>query len=197
MSVETLALSHIPRMAALYLVFVFGGLALGSLVMWRGVERYDRRAPLTDAFGRELSAQPVTLAVPLTASALLCFGGVGYLLARFTSFGPAGVALLSSLAALAGMATTLTLVSRWAVPAAARSPEDPRFSLQGVPGRVLADIDEDDHGQISYEANHQSVTMRARSIDGSRIPAGNEVAIDRLEEGVAYVELWARVEERL
>jgi len=41
------------------------------------------------------------------------------------------------------------------------------------------------------------VTIRARSIDGSGIPSGTEVAIERLEEGVAYVELWSHVEERL
>jgi hypothetical protein len=39
--------------------------------------------------------------------------------------------------------------------------------------------------------------MRARSLDGTGIPPGTDIAIERLEDGIAYVELWSQVEERL
>jgi hypothetical protein len=39
--------------------------------------------------------------------------------------------------------------------------------------------------------------VRARTIDGSAIAAGEEVCIERLDDGVAFVELWAIVEQRL
>jgi hypothetical protein len=37
----------------------------------------------------------------------------------------------------------------------------------------------------------------ALSLDGTAVAAGTEVVIDRLEEGVAYVEPWVQVEQRL
>jgi hypothetical protein len=39
--------------------------------------------------------------------------------------------------------------------------------------------------------------VRARTIDGSAITTGEEVCIERLEDDVAFVELWAIVEQRL
>jgi hypothetical protein len=39
--------------------------------------------------------------------------------------------------------------------------------------------------------------VRARSWDGAPIDAGADVAIERVEGGVAYVERWAQVEARL
>ena len=184
-------------MATLFLVVLFAGLALGSLVMWRGVERYDPRKPATDTFGRELPAPPVGLLFPVGASALLSFGAVGYQILRHSALGSLAALSFSFLAGAVGATGAKLLVSRWAVPAALRSPEDPRFSLQGFPGVVVAGIDAADQGEVTYEANGRSVTIRARSLDGNGIPAGDEIAIDRLEDGVAYVERWSHVEERL
>jgi hypothetical protein len=184
-------------MAVFFLVALFAGLALGSVVMWRGVERYDRRAPATDSYGRELPAQPIVLLLPVGAAALLCCGAVGYQVLRHSALGSIASFSIAIFSGIIGAIAALMLVSRWAVPSAQRSPEDPRFSLQGFPGVVKAGIDATDRGQISYEANGQSVTIRARSLDGIGILAGADVAIERIEDGVAYVELWSRVEERI
>ena len=184
-------------MATLFLIVLFAGLALGSLVMWRGVERYDQHTPATDALGRELPAQPIGLLFPVGAGALLGFGAVGYQVLRHSALGSLAALGVASLAGTIGAVGARLLVSRWAVPASLRSPEDPRFSLQGFPGVVVAGIDAADRGEINYEANGRSVTIRARSLDGTGIPVGDDIAIDRLEDGVAYVELWSHVEERL
>lgn len=183
-------------MNALFLIALFLGLALGSVVMWRGVERYGN-APTTDAYGRELPAQFVILVIPAAAGFLLCFGAVGYQVLKHSTLGPLRSLGLAIIAATIGAILAVTLVARWAVPSAQRSPEDPRYSLQGFPGRVLAGIDAADEGEITYEVNGQSVRIPARSIDGTGIPAGVDIAIERLEDGVAYVELWSEVEERL
>ncbi len=184
-------------MSVLFLVVLFVGLALGAAVMWRGVERYDRRSPATDSYGRELPSQPVTLLVPVGAATFLCFGAVGYQVLRHSTLGSLPTLGIAFAAGSIGAIAALMLVFRWAVPAAQRSPEDPRYSLQGFPGRVLVRIDAADKGEITYEANGRSVTIRARSLDGAGISAGTDIAIERLEDGVAYVELWSQVEERL
>ena len=37
----------------------------------------------------------------------------------------------------------------------------------------------------------------ARSFDGSPLEVGDEVMIDRIEDGIAWVEAWAVVEKRI
>jgi membrane protein implicated in regulation of membrane protease activity len=74
---------------------------------------------------------------------------------------------------------------------------DDRYLLQGHPASVTRGIPADGEGEIVYEADGRSWTVRARSWDGAPIGAGTEVAIERVEDGVAYVEAWAEVEARL
>jgi hypothetical protein len=50
---------------------------------------------------------------------------------------------------------------------------------------------------IQYEDVGAAPTVRARDISGGAIAVGLEVCIERVEDGVAHVELWALVEERL
>ena len=50
---------------------------------------------------------------------------------------------------------------------------------------------------IRYEDAGAFVTTRARDIANHAIAAGEEVCIERVEDGVAHVELWSLVEERL
>lgn len=184
-------------MSVLFLVSVFTGLALGSLFMWRGIERPSRNAPEADSLGRELPAERFGRQLPTGAALFFTLGIVGYQLVMRSSLSSAAVI---GIALLSGVMVALLVfvgVTRWVVPVARRSMEDPRFALQGVPGTVTTAIDAADSGEIGYETNGRAVTIRARSIDGSGIPRGADVAIDRLEDGVAYVELWSHVEERL
>jgi hypothetical protein len=46
-------------------------------------------------------------------------------------------------------------------------------------------------------ANGRRVVAPARSLDHAPLVQGEDVVIDRLEDGVVYVESWTRVEERL
>jgi len=50
---------------------------------------------------------------------------------------------------------------------------------------------------IRYEDASAPVTVRAHDIANGAIAAGEEVCIERVEDGVAHVERWALVEERL
>ena len=76
-------------------------------------------------------------------------------------------------------------------------PDDPRFVLQGHVALVSAPIPSDGEGTITFSEAGAERTIRARTIDGSAIAEGEEVCIERVEDQVAFVELWAIVEERL
>jgi hypothetical protein len=62
---------------------------------------------------------------------------------------------------------------------------------------VSAPIPADGEGTITFSDAGTQRTVRARTIDGSAIAGGEEVCIERLEDDLAFVELWAIVEQRL
>jgi hypothetical protein len=91
----------------------------------------------------------------------------------------------------------ITLLARWALRGlpAPFSPDD--HEIQGTFAVVTMDISAARPGQISYEFMGKRELVPARSVGTSLIPLGSEVVIDRIEEGVAFVEEWAVVEQRL
>jgi hypothetical protein len=93
------------------------------------------------------------------------------------------------------------LVTRLAVATARLKPEhdpdDPRYALQGHVAFVTSAIPSEGEGTITFTEGGAERTVRARAIDASAIAEGEEVCIERIDEEVAYVELWAIVEERL
>ena len=50
---------------------------------------------------------------------------------------------------------------------------------------------------IAFENGGVREVSRAAGLDGARLELGTEVAIERVEGGVAYVEPWTQVEARL
>jgi hypothetical protein len=181
----------------LFLIALLAGLGLGTYAMIRGVERHDPAQPIADALGREVRGNRIAWWLPAAAGALTVFGLVAYLTARLTTLSDFAVIAIGLVGSGLGAVTAHVLVSRWAVPAAAREPEDPRFVLQGHPARVRRPIAPDGVGEVSYEANGRHVVVAARSVDGTAIADRSDVIIERLEGDVAYVELWSRVEERI
>jgi len=175
-------------MTYLFLAAFIAGLLLGVRVMFFGAER--RRRHSADAL-------PLRRSEPAIIGFLLMFGVAGYLLTRRGTVSPgAGVVI----AALLGLVWAV-LVTRLAVATARLQPEhdpdDPRFALQGHVAVVSAAIPADGEGTITFSDAGAQRTTRARTIDGSAIDAGEEVCIERLEDDVAFVELWAIVEQRL
>jgi hypothetical protein len=140
---------------------------------------------------------PLRRSEPAVIGFLLMFGVAGYLLTRN---GTLSVAAGTGVAALLGLAWG-ALVTRLAVATARmqpeHDPEDPRYVLQGHVAIVAEAIPADGEGAITLSEGGVQRTVRARTIDGSAIAAGEEVCIERLDDGVAFVELWAIVEQRL
>lgn len=175
-------------MTFLFLAAFIAGLLLGVRVMFFGAER--RRLQPADAM-------PLRRSEPAIVGFLLMFGVAGYLLTRHgTVSGAVGVAI----AALLGLAFAV-LVTRLAVATARMQPEhdpdDPRYVLQGHVAMVTTPIPSDGEGKITFSDAGADRTIRARTIDGTAIAEGQEVCIERVEDEVAFVELWAIVEQRL
>jgi dihydroxyacid dehydratase/phosphogluconate dehydratase len=90
----------------------------------------------------------------------------------------------------------ITLLAKWALRGASDSLGDEQ-EIQGQLAVVTSDIEEHAPGEISYEHLGATIRVAARALGGAPIPIGVDVVIDRIENGVALVEEWAVVEQRL
>ena len=187
-------------MTSVFLVAFIVGLLLSVRAMLYGVER-DAGSPFAVA-PEQIGAThtppkpKVSWWLPIVAAVLVGFGVAGYIVLRRTG--------RVSLAVGIGNATGVilaVLASRLVRKAAAfvpeHDPDDPRYVLQGHVARVTEPIAVDADGEIAYSVEGASHVARARAIDGVLVAAGTEVVIERIEDGVAYVEPWSQVEQRL
>ena len=176
-------------MQSLYLAAFVTGLLLGVRVMFFGAER--RRPAVA-------GAMPLRRSEPATIAFLLMFGGVGYLAARG---GAMSAPAASTVAVLLGV-TWAAIVTRVVIAMARRKPEhdpdDPRYVLQGHLAVVSVAIAPGGAGAITFVDRDAPRTVPARSMnDDDGLPEGEEVCIERLDDGVAVVERWSVVEQRL
>lgn len=64
-------------------------------------------------------------------------------------------------------------------------------------GRVTERIPTGGLGEIVYEHDGRAHTVPARTLEGRPADEGTEVVIERIEDGVAHVELWSTIEKEL
>lgn len=175
-------------MSYLFLVAFVAGLLLAVRIMFFGAER--RRAGV-------IGGLPLRRSEPAVVAFLVAFGVAGYLLTRHGTMGGgagAGAALLIGLL-WAALVTRLAIATARVQPE--HDPDDPRFVLQGHVALVTNAIPADGEGSIAIGEGPEARSLLARAIDGRSIDDGVEVCIERVDDGVAYVELWALVEARL
>jgi hypothetical protein len=175
-------------MAYLFLASFIAGLLLAVRVMFFGAER--RRL-------RPADGMPLRRSEPAMIGFLVMFGVAGYLLTRHgtVSVGAGvGIAILLGVASAAAV-TRLAIITARLQPE--HDPDDPRYVLQGHLASVSIAIPAGGEGTITFTEPEGLKVVPARTIDGSAIAEGEEVCIERLEDGVALVELWAIVERRL
>ena len=180
-------------LSPVFLAAFVAGIVLGVLVMMHGVEKVQSALPLKPLpDGR----YPASAWKPAVAGFLTVFGLVGYATHR----GADGVVLrglgVATSLGLAGAWLAAIVVTRWAIPSALADQHDERFLLMGHIGRVSAPIGAGD-GRVTYVVDGVEHAMPARAIDGTTIAAGTDVVIERIEGGVAYVEPWSEVEQRI
>jgi len=189
-------------MSAVFVACFVAGLVLAVYVMLHGVERRATPSALPPheaRGGHDPSTEPsATLNAQNAAAFIVAFGACGYLLARFTTLGAAAVVAIAVAAGALFAIGSASLLAGWVLPGARSDAVDERYLLQGHPARVTRPIDADGgDGEIAYEVDGRRFSVAARSWDGASIDAGTDVAIERVEDGVAYVERWAQVEARL
>jgi membrane protein implicated in regulation of membrane protease activity len=171
----------------LFLASFIGGLLLAVRLMFFGAERRRHRS----------GATPLRRSEPAIVAFLLMFGIAGYAAIRNGRLVPAASLAVATVLGIifAAVVTRLAIVTARIQPE--HDPDDPRFLLQGRVGLVTVAIPANGEGMIRYEDASAHVTVRAHDIANGAIAAGEEVCIERVEHGVAHVERWALVEERL
>jgi membrane protein implicated in regulation of membrane protease activity len=186
-------------MKLFYLGTFLAGLLLGVYAMIRGVERIGARGRSVelDAMGRRVGTSRMALTAPTVGAFATVLGITGYLLWRYTALSSGLQLAFGTAAAFAGTVVATRAVTRWATQAAEHDVVDERYLLQGHPAQVVASIAGDQQGEIAYLVGGKRFAATAESLDGTPVAAGTEVVIDRVENGVAFVEPWAQVEQRL
>jgi hypothetical protein len=182
----------VTSLTAIFVAALILGLLLAVRAMLLGVER--RRVPL----GTKAPSTPnVRFSTPVVSAFAFTFGAAGYLLTRPGRMGlAAGTVVALLIGAIAG-ALAVRVVRRAAAFVPEHDPDDPRYVLQGHVATVTAPIGAGTEGEIAYVIEGARYTTRARGLDGSTAEQGIEVVIERIEDGVAYVEPWVEVEKRL
>lgn len=167
------------------------GLLVAVHAMLNGSVRTRGRTPDT------LRPPPAAFNTPVVGSALITAGAVGYLFTKYSHTGTATTLALAAIAGAAGWTGMTLLMARWALRGPLSDPHEEIEELQGTIATVTRQIADSTPGEISYSFRGTTVSAPARSIDGSPVPAGTEVVIDTIQDGVANVELWSVVETRL
>lgn len=186
-------------MQALFLAAFIAGLLLNIYFVIRGAERWRGSdvARRLDAFGRELTLGSVSLRTPIVASFASTFGLIGYVLTRYAGLSLGPTILIAALVAGVAVTSAILLVKKWAVPQAMKDAPDERYILQGQLARVTRTIPVGGTGEVEYIIDEKRFSIPAQSISDAPLDAGTDVVVERVENGIVFVEEWALVEQRL
>lgn len=174
----------------LFLATFIGGLVLAVFVMLHGVEH---------ARTRRRRSKPPSPFFNLSAIAAfgVGFGAAGYPLASRSGMSAWGIVTTAGVSGVIAISAMIFLLARWALrEGRPQSPSD-SDEIQGVFAIVTREIAAGQVGEISYDHLGERLQVAARAISGQSMPMAVEVVIDRIENGVAFVEEWATVEQRL
>jgi len=117
------------------------------------------------------------------------FGGVGYLLTKYSTLWTLAVIALAALSGVGGASIVFLFVARLLL--AHEQELDPAdYEMVGVIGTIANPIREGGTGEIVYSQQGTRHTSGARSEDGRALSRGTEVVVTRYEKGIAYVRRW-------
>jgi membrane protein implicated in regulation of membrane protease activity len=126
------------------------------------------------------------------AAFLAWFGGMGYLLTRYSGMAFVASLGLSVFAGLMAAAIVFLFVAR--VLTSDEQHLDPAdFDMVGVLGRLSVPIREGGTGELIYSQAGTRRVCGARTENGTAISKGIEVVVKRYEKGIAYVQLWSEL----
>jgi hypothetical protein len=129
---------------------------------------------------------------PTVAAFLAWFGGMGYLLTRYSTL-QIGLGLLASVASgLVGGGIIFVFLTR-VLMSDDENMDSADYEMVGVLGKVSSSIRERGTGEIVYSQMGTRRVCGARSDDGSAVDKGVEVVVTRYDKGIAYVRLWSEM----
>lgn len=120
---------------------------------------------------------------------LAWFGGIGYLMTRYSHVETFFVVGLATAAGLAAGWVVLRFLLKLVGPSDEPLREEDRRII-GAIGTVSMSIREKGTGEIIFPLGGGRRCSGARSEDGKPIEKGAEVVIERYERGIAYVKRW-------
>lgn len=179
---------RVNTLPIVFLVAFIGGLVLAVFAMLHGVEhiRTNRSRAPSPYFN-----------LPALAAFAVAFGAVGYPIASRTNLPAWGILLIAVAGGALSVTGTIALLASWALRGVSASSPVDEHEIQGQLAVVTRDISWSSPGEISYELAGQLERVSAKSLGQKALRAGTEVVIDRIENGVAFVEEWAVVEQRI
>jgi len=150
-------------------------------------------APTGHAGGHGPHHTVVSFLNPVTLAAFLAwFGGMGYLLTRYSGLAFAAALSMSVLAGLVAAVIVFLFVAK--VLTSDEQHLDPAdFDMVGVLGRISIPVRESGTGELIYSQAGTRRVCGVRAEDGSAIAKGAEVVVTRYEKGIAYVRLWSEL----
>lgn len=169
-----------------FLLVFIAGLCVAVYTMLHGV---------TPAPAASRTARMGMLGAPSVAAFAVAFGAIGYLCVAHSPLSyPIALAI-----ALSGGAATIPL-SAPLLARVARARSDASSQDAGMAGqlaKVLRPVTSSVPGEISYTRDGKELRHGALGLDERTLEIGCEVVIDRIADGIAYVEDWETVERRL
>ncbi|HEV7387508.1 MAG TPA: hypothetical protein VGN73_02740 [Gemmatimonadaceae bacterium] len=171
-----------------FLVSFIAGLLLAVYAMLHGVEqtRADRSRTPSPFFN-----------LPALAAFTVGFGAAGYPIATRTILPGWSILLIAAATGALAISGMITLLARWALRGPPADSLSAHEEIQGQLAVVTRNITITEPGEIRYELRGHEIRVAAKSLTPKTLATGEDVVIDRIEDGIALVEEWAVVERRL
>ena len=120
---------------------------------------------------------------------LAWFGGMGYLLTRYSSVSVLLALLFAGITGMLGACIVFLFLAKVLMPHD-QPINQADYEMVGVLGRVNSSIRAGGTGEIVFTLAGTRRSCGARCEDGSALEKGREVVVTRYERGIAYVRTW-------
>lgn len=170
----------------------FGGIHLGHDVGGHAIGPGDGGHGSAGHGGAGTEAQTLTtgfLNFTTVMTFVTWFGGVGYLIARYTALGGAVALVVAVVSGIGGGSIVALFISR-VLEQGQTQLSDADYRMPGTAARVTSTIYPGYAGEITYTLAGSTHAGAARSVSDEGIPRGTEVVVIKYEHGTAYVDTW-------
>jgi membrane protein implicated in regulation of membrane protease activity len=124
-----------------------------------------------------------------TFAAFLCwFGGIGYLLERYSTIWAYLALLIATMSGLGGAAVIFWFL--WKLNKHEQPLDPADYDMIGVLGKVASPIRRGGTGEMIYSRAGSRRCASARSEDGTEMARDTEVVVTKFEKGIVYVRRW-------